>query len=174
MIIIPLPGSAGRYYGVILYSKIKAAPASFRVRRDYDSCNKPISIGRHNGRARCFAGDFTLRAIYGKRRPSLTLSLSPSFFPFLPPFLHRSPCPFPRFYPRGEREQNRSANLQTEQEEMIIAPDPPCIPDCLPSRILGLDGGGHPRARSPETIEPLLIYHPVRMQRIPREINYCR
>lgn len=47
---------------------------------------------------------------------------------------------------------------------MIIAPDSPPVS-------LGL---GHPRTRSLETIEPLLIYHPVRMQRIPREINYCR
>lgn len=51
VIIIPAACTLlARYYGVILYSKIKAT--SFRVRaRDYDSCNKPISIGRHNSRA---------------------------------------------------------------------------------------------------------------------------
>lgn len=38
--------SRARYYGVILYSENKSRVFS-RARRDYDSCNKPISIGRH-------------------------------------------------------------------------------------------------------------------------------
>jgi len=84
--------------------------------------------------------------------------------------------------------------LQAEQEEVIIAPastrppahPPACLPACLlaclpaclsASGFSELGGGGsggdYLRVRSLETIEPPLIYHPVRMQRIPREINYC-
>lgn len=155
VIIIPAACTLlARYYGVILYSKIKAA--SFRVRaRDYDSCNKPISIGRHNSRA--LPENFNAICTE-KRRP-------PLLHPLL--FIHVRERTVRRICKRSRKKWSLHPILPVS-----LAYSPSCLPTWS-SGVLGL-GGDRPRARSLETIESLLIYHPVRMQRIPREINYCR
>lgn len=108
---------AARYYGVILYLKIKAT--SFRVRaQDYDSRNKPISIGRHNGRASPENFNVTL---YTKKKGAPAPSFSR-----------------PSFYPRPRASKTVRRICERSREETIIAPgiparSPACLPICLRS-----------------------------------------
>jgi len=76
VIIIPTARHAGRYYGVILYFKITKA-ASFRVRaRDYDSCNKPISIDTMAALRRRISTLYTEKRLSPLPSPSTLLSAS--------------------------------------------------------------------------------------------------
>lgn len=119
VIIIPAACSIGRAILRCYFIFENKSRVFSRARRDYDSCNKPISIGRHT-MAAPLAEELQRYAIYAKGKSRLSLS---HFLPFF-------------FIPTRMRIKLFDEFANGAGIEMIIAPDSPCIPVCLSACLL--------------------------------------